>query len=70
MSVDKEYCQVCGTGVMNLKRGRLGHFMGCSKFPECKNTYAPDFAKLTNKAIQDVIYKREHRKAISNTFNG
>ncbi|MEK7608200.1 MAG: type I DNA topoisomerase [Patescibacteria group bacterium] len=30
-----ERCSLCG-GPMNVKRGRFGFFLGCSKYPECK----------------------------------
>jgi DNA topoisomerase-1 len=29
---------VCGTGQLSLKLGRFGAFIGCSNYPECRNT--------------------------------
>ena len=31
-------CTVCGTGQLSLKLGKFGAFIGCSNYPECKNT--------------------------------
>jgi len=35
---DPRQCQVCKTGRMGLKLGRYGAFLGCSNYPECRNT--------------------------------
>jgi DNA topoisomerase I len=35
---DPRHCTVCGTGRLSLKLGRFGAFIGCSNYPECKNT--------------------------------
>jgi DNA topoisomerase I len=35
---DPRLCTVCGTGRLSLKLGRFGAFIGCSNYPECKNT--------------------------------
>jgi DNA topoisomerase-1 len=35
---DPRVCQVCKTGRMGLKLGRYGAFLGCSNYPECRNT--------------------------------
>src|SRR6185503_3679895 len=35
---DPKQCPVCGTGTMSLRLGRFGAFLGCSNYPECKNT--------------------------------
>ena len=34
--IGQEKCELCG-GAMVIKRGRYGMFLGCSKYPECKN---------------------------------
>ncbi|PIQ77883.1 DNA topoisomerase I [Candidatus Peregrinibacteria bacterium CG11_big_fil_rev_8_21_14_0_20_46_8] len=34
-----EVCEKCGSA-MEVKRGRFGPFLGCSKYPECKNIRA------------------------------
>jgi len=36
----KEYdnCPYCGVGVMKLKSGRYGDFLGCDSFPRCAFT--------------------------------
>jgi len=31
-------CKVCGTGTLSLKIGKLGAFVGCSNYPDCKFT--------------------------------
>jgi DNA topoisomerase-1 len=31
-------CTVCGTGRLSLKLGKFGAFIGCSNYPECRNT--------------------------------
>jgi DNA topoisomerase I len=36
--VDPRLCQVCGNGRLSLKLGRHGAFIGCSNYPECRNT--------------------------------
>ena len=35
---DPRQCQVCGTGQLSLKLGKFGAFIGCSNYPECRNT--------------------------------
>ena len=35
---DPRLCTVCGTGQLSLKLGKFGAFIGCSNYPECKNT--------------------------------
>jgi DNA topoisomerase-1 len=35
---DPRLCTVCGTGRLSLKLGKFGAFIGCSNYPECKNT--------------------------------
>jgi DNA topoisomerase-1 len=35
---DPRQCQVCKTGRMGLKLGKYGAFLGCSNYPECRNT--------------------------------
>jgi DNA topoisomerase-1 len=35
---DPRQCQVCKTGRLGLKLGKYGAFIGCSNYPECRNT--------------------------------
>jgi DNA topoisomerase-1 len=35
---DPRRCAACGTGRLGLKLGRLGSFIGCSNYPECRYT--------------------------------
>ena len=35
---DPRVCPVCGTGRLSLRLGKFGAFIGCSNYPECKNT--------------------------------
>jgi len=35
---DPRICPVCGTGRLSLRLGKFGAFIGCSNYPECKNT--------------------------------
>ncbi len=35
---DPRQCQVCKQGRMGLKLGRYGAFLGCSRYPDCRNT--------------------------------
>ena len=35
---DPRLCTVCKTGRLGLKLGRYGAFLGCSNYPECRNT--------------------------------
>jgi DNA topoisomerase-1 len=35
---DPRVCQVCGNGRLSLRLGKFGAFIGCSNYPECKNT--------------------------------
>jgi DNA topoisomerase I len=35
---DPRVCAACGTGRLGLKLGRLGSFIGCSNYPECRYT--------------------------------
>ena len=35
---DPRACQACGTGLLSLKVGKFGAFVGCSNYPECKFT--------------------------------
>ncbi len=34
----KNSCPVCKTGTLGLRLGKFGSFIGCSNYPECKNT--------------------------------
>jgi DNA topoisomerase-1 len=36
--VDPRLCTTCGTGRLSLKLGKLGAFIGCSNYPECRFT--------------------------------
>ena len=35
---DPRLCAVCGNGRLSLKLGKFGAFIGCSNYPECRNT--------------------------------
>ena len=35
---DPRQCTVCGTGQLSLKLGKFGAFVGCSNYPDCRNT--------------------------------
>ena len=35
---DPRLCPVCGTGRLSLRLGKFGAFIGCSNYPECRNT--------------------------------
>jgi DNA topoisomerase I len=35
---DPRLCAVCGTGRLSLKLGKFGAFIGCSNYPDCRNT--------------------------------
>src|ERR1044072_7410223 len=35
---DVRQCPTCGTGKLNLKAGKVGAFVGCSNYPECRYT--------------------------------
>ncbi len=35
---DPRVCTLCGQGRMGLKLGKFGAFIGCSNYPDCKNT--------------------------------
>jgi len=35
---DPRQCPLCGTGRLSLKIGKFGAFIGCSNYPECRNT--------------------------------
>jgi DNA topoisomerase-1 len=35
---DPRLCTVCGTGRLSLRLGKFGAFIGCSNYPECRNT--------------------------------
>jgi DNA topoisomerase I len=35
---DPRQCTVCGTGQLSIKLGRFGAFIGCSNYPDCRNT--------------------------------
>ncbi len=39
---DNCICPVCNTGKMHLKLSRIGAFLGCSNYPECKATKSID----------------------------
>jgi len=43
-------CDVCGTGTMIVKRKGQRAFLGCNRYPECKNTASlPDGVRLEKK---------------------
>jgi DNA topoisomerase-1 len=35
---DPRQCQACGDGVLSLKLGKFGAFIGCSNYPDCRYT--------------------------------
>ncbi|TDR94446.1 type I DNA topoisomerase [Enterovirga rhinocerotis] len=35
---DPRACPTCGTGMLSLKLGKFGAFIGCSNYPECRYT--------------------------------
>src|SRR5215813_879338 len=35
---DPRQCTMCGNGRLSLKLGKFGAFIGCSNYPECRNT--------------------------------
>jgi DNA topoisomerase I len=35
---DPRACPTCGSGVLSLKLGKFGSFVGCSNYPECRYT--------------------------------
>ena len=35
---DPRQCVVCGTGQLSIKLGKFGAFIGCSNYPDCRNT--------------------------------
>ncbi|HEY4919043.1 MAG TPA: type I DNA topoisomerase [Xanthobacteraceae bacterium] len=35
---DPRQCVVCGTGQLSIKLGKFGAFVGCSNYPDCRNT--------------------------------
>ncbi|MBN2421031.1 DNA topoisomerase I [Candidatus Woesearchaeota archaeon] len=40
-------CNRCGTGDLQIRRGKYGFFVACNRYPECQNTFAlPPFAKV------------------------
>jgi DNA topoisomerase I len=49
---DPRQCPVCGTGRLSLKIGKFGAFIGCSNYPECRNT-RPLAAANENGAIEN-----------------
>jgi Topoisomerase DNA binding C4 zinc finger len=34
---DHQICNKCQVGVMHLRYGVYGSFLGCNRFPDCKN---------------------------------
>ena len=62
----KDYgvCEKCG-GKMELKIGRFGKFLGCSKYPECKNIkpiVISTGAKCPQCKVGDIVEKRTKTK--------
>ncbi|MFX8393336.1 topoisomerase DNA-binding C4 zinc finger domain-containing protein, partial [Acinetobacter baumannii] len=35
---DPRTCPTCGEGRLGIKLGRMGAFIGCSRYPECRYT--------------------------------
>src|SRR6201988_2685894 len=50
---DVRQCPTCGTGRLNLKAGKFGAFVGCSKYPECRYTrpLAADSAESADRVL-------------------
>jgi DNA topoisomerase I len=46
-----ETCEKCGTGIMLLRRGPYGQFLGCSNYPKCKTL--KQIPKTTDVAAQN-----------------
>ncbi len=51
LETDYGACEACGTGRMVVRRGKGGHrFLGCSRFPECRNARAVPANEFTTRA--------------------
>lgn len=36
---DKYKCKICYQGIMLIRTGKYGYFVGCNNYPECKNSH-------------------------------
>jgi DNA topoisomerase-1 len=50
--VNPRSCPTCGSGMLSLKLGRFGAFVGCSNYPDCR--YTRPFAGDRNSATDDI----------------
>src|ERR1700750_2554807 len=50
---DVRQCPTCGTGKLNLKGGKVGAFVGCSHYPECR--YPRPLAADSSEAAADRV---------------
>jgi DNA topoisomerase-1 len=50
---DPRLCTVCGTGRLSLKLGKFGAFIGCSNYPECRNTRPFSIPGAGDEAAED-----------------
>ena len=54
-------CSECGADMV-LKEGKTGKFLGCSNYPDCKNTVnIPDGVKIDSRQIKDNYLKVKDR---------
>ena len=63
----EETCPEC-SGVMTVRAGRRGFFLGCAKYPKCKGTKEP--GPITLSRIQAVVDEAEAANAASSTPTG
>jgi len=56
---DPRLCNVCKTGRLGLKLGRYGAFLGCSNYPECRNTKPLAIAGAPNDNAPQMAGPRE-----------
>ena len=53
----KNKCPSCDTGMLGIKIGRYGVFVGCSNYPECKHTSQIDQGNAGNKMEDGQVNK-------------
>lgn len=56
---DGSLCTACSKGILRIKRGRYGTFLGCDRFPKCRHAENVS-VNLENQATQ--LLKKKHKK--------
>ena len=69
-NVDPKKCPSCTNGILGLRIGKFGPFVGCSNYPECKHTHKIYTADATEDRDNRSIENQIENKVIGKNADG